>query len=115
MNVKNVKIICYVPRDVLLSRINVRIMEQPMAKICQETRKVPKKDPRISSGIKGLKRANQPDNSADTPMLNKIIPQTINLIDVFVSKNPANMMKKKPAMVRIIPDVPIFFLPYRSA
>ena len=60
--------------DVLLSRINVRIKEQPMAKICQETRIAPKKDPRIVSGIKGLKRANQPDKSADTPMLNKIIP-----------------------------------------
>ncbi len=86
-----------------------------MAKICQETRIVPKKDPRIASGIKGLKRANQPDKSADNPMLNKIIPETINLIDVCISKNPANMMEKNPAIVRTIPDIPIFFLPYLSA
>jgi len=63
-----------------------RIKEQPIAKICQETRITPKKDPRIVSGIKGLKRANQPDKSANTPMLNKIIPQTINLVAVCVSK-----------------------------
>ena len=93
----------------------MRIKEQPMAKTCQETRKVPKKDPRIASGIKGLKRANQPDKSADTPILNKIIPRTINLIEVCVSKNPANIMKENPAIVRIIPEIPIIFLPYRSA
>ena len=76
---------------------------------------VPKKDPRTASGIKGLKRANQPDRRADKPMLNRIIPNTTNLIDVCVSKNPANMTRKKPAMVRIIPEIPIFFLPYLSA
>lgn len=63
----------------------------------------------IASGIKGLKRANHPDKSADIPMLNKIIPQTINLIAIRVSKNPANVIKEKPAMVRTIPDTPIFF------
>ena len=86
-----------------------------MAKICQDTRKVPKKDPLTASGIKGLKRANHPDNSADIPMLNRVMPQTTNLMDGCVSKNPAKMRRKKPAIVRIIPDTPIFFLPYLSA
>ena len=101
--------------DAFFSRINVRIQEQPMAKICQETRNVPKNDPRMVSGIRGLKRASHPDKSAATPILNKIIPQRMNLNENCSSKELASMMRENPRIVKIIPDIPIFFLPYLSA
>ena len=73
-----------------------------MAKICQETRIVPKNDPRISSDTSGLKRANHADINAEIPMLNNVIPQIINLVEICLSKNPAIVMNKKPKTVRTI-------------